>query len=56
MLILTRRQKEKINISDNIEITILTINNGQVKIGIDAPKSIAVHRNEIYERIQECKI
>ena len=53
MLILTRKLGEKINIGDNITVTLLEIKGVQVKLGIDAPKSIVIHRNEIYEKIRE---
>ena len=51
MLILTRTYGESIRIADNIKIIILAGNNGQVKLGIEAPKEITVHRSEIYEKI-----
>lgn len=53
MLILTRRTKEAIVIGDNkeIKITVLNIRGGQVQFGIDAPKSVSVHREEVYDRI-----
>jgi carbon storage regulator len=53
MLILTRKLGENIRIGDKIRIVILDIKGGQVKLGIDAPPNIAVHREEIYERIRE---
>ncbi len=53
MLILTRKLGENIRIGDDIKITILEIKGGQVKLGIDAPPQVAVHREEIYERIRE---
>ncbi len=53
MLILTRKLGENIRIGDKIRITILEIKGGQVKLGIDAPPQVSVHREEIYERIQE---
>jgi carbon storage regulator len=53
MLILTRKLGENIRIGDKIKITILDVKGGQVKLGIDAPPHIAVHREEIYERIRE---
>ncbi len=54
MLILTRRTKESIVIGDNkeIKITVLNIRGGQVQFGIDAPKNVPVHREEVYDRIQ----
>jgi len=51
MLILTRRLGEKLIIGDDIVITILDVNGNQVRLGINAPKNIAVNRQEIYERI-----
>jgi len=53
MLILTRKLGENIRIGDRIKVAILDIKGGQVKLGIDAPPEIAVHREEIYERIRE---
>ncbi|MBM3316956.1 MAG: carbon storage regulator CsrA [Candidatus Eisenbacteria bacterium] len=53
MLILTRKLGENIRIGDKIKVTILDIKGGQVKLGIDAPPEVAVHREEIYERIRE---
>jgi len=52
MLILTRKVGESINIGDDITITILGVKGNQVRIGIDAPKDVAVHREEIYQRIK----
>jgi len=53
MLILTRKLNESITIGEKIKITILEIEKGQVRLGIDAPKHIAIFRKEVYERIQE---
>jgi carbon storage regulator len=53
MLILTRRVGEVLKIGDNIDITILGVKGNQVRIGINAPKEVAVHREEIYTRIKE---
>ena len=52
MLILTRSQGETICIGDYIRITVLGTNGGQVRLGIDAPQNVEVHREEIYQRIQ----
>lgn len=53
MLVLTRKQKEAIQIGDDIEIVVLSIDGDQVKIGIHAPKSIEIHRQEVYLEIQK---
>ena len=53
MLILTRKLGETINIGDDITVTLLEIKGTQVKLGIDAPKTIEIHRQEVYERIRE---
>ena len=55
MLILTRRVGESIIIGDDIIITVFGIKSNQVKIGIEAPMEVAVHRSEIYDKIQEEK-
>ncbi|WOD07128.1 carbon storage regulator CsrA [Marinomonas sp. GJ51-6] len=53
MLVITRRTGESINIGDDTEITVLDVKGNQVRIGIKASKSVAVHREEIYLRIKE---
>ena len=52
MLVLTRKLGENIRIGDLIKITVLEVRSGQVKLGIDAPPDVKVHREEIYARIQ----
>lgn len=52
MLILTRRLNETVIIGDDITVTVLGTKGGQVRLGINAPKDIAVHREEVYERIK----
>jgi carbon storage regulator len=51
MLVLTRRPGQSIMIGNDITVTVLEIRNDQVRIGVDAPRSIQVHREEIYEQI-----
>lgn len=53
MLILSRKKEESLILNGNIEVKILEVSNGQVKIGIIAPKNVEVHRKEVYERILE---
>jgi carbon storage regulator len=52
MLILTRRHRESLKIGDNVTVTVLGVKGSQVRLGIEAPKTLAVHREEIYERIR----
>jgi carbon storage regulator len=53
MLVLTRKPKESIMIGDDIEITVVSIEGNQIKLGINAPKNIDIHRKEIYLSIQQ---
>ena len=55
MLILTRKLGESITIGDDIKVTVLGIYGRQVRLGIEAPLKVVVHREEIYERIQQEK-
>ncbi|HLB56872.1 MAG TPA: carbon storage regulator CsrA [Coxiellaceae bacterium] len=55
MLILTRRISESIIIGDDVKITVLGVKGNQVRLGVDAPKTVSVHREEIYERIKNEK-
>lgn len=52
MLILTRRISESVKIGDNVTIKILGVKGNQVRLGVEAPREIPVHREEIYERIR----
>lgn len=53
MLILTRRVGETVMIGDEVTVTVLGVKGNQVRVGVNAPKDVAVHREEIYERIQQ---
>ena len=55
MLILTRRVGESLMIGDDVVVTVLGLNGNQVRIGIAAPRDVDVHREEIYEKVQEEK-
>jgi len=55
MLILTRRVGESLMIGNEITVTVLAVKGNQVRIGINAPKEVAVHREEIYERVKQEK-
>ena len=55
MLILTRRAGESLMIGDDVTVTVLEVKGSQVRIGINAPKDVAVHREEIYQRIKDEK-
>lgn len=52
MLILTRRIGETLMVGDEVTVTVLGVKGGQIRIGIDAPKEVEVHREEIYKKIQ----
>jgi len=56
MLILTRRVGETLMVGDNVTITVLGVKGNQVRIGVNAPKDVSVHREEIYQRIQREKV
>lgn len=53
MLVLTRKKDQAIVINDNIEITLLDIQGDQVRIGVSAPRSVSIHRKEVYLEIQQ---
>jgi carbon storage regulator len=56
MLILMRRVDERLMIGDDIVVTVLAVKGQQVRLGIDAPRGISVHREEIYDRIKNEKL
>jgi len=55
MLILTRRVGEVLVIGDDVSVTVLGVKGNQVRLGVNAPKDVSVHREEIYQRVQEEK-
>ena len=55
MLILTRKTGESLLVGDDVEITVLSVRGSQVKLGVNAPKDIAVHRQEIYQKIKDAE-
>ncbi|MBR9871474.1 MAG: carbon storage regulator CsrA [Gammaproteobacteria bacterium] len=55
MLILTRRIGETLMVGDEVSVTVLGVKGNQVRVGVSAPKEVAVHREEIYQRIQREK-
>ncbi len=55
MLILTRKVGESVLIGDDISISVLSVCGNQVKLGVQAPKEVSVHREEIYQRIKQMK-
>lgn len=56
MLVLSRKPEESIIIGDEIEIVVVEIKGDQVKLGVQAPRSVSVHRKEVYEAIQEANV
>ena len=53
MLVLTRKVGERINIGDDIVVLVIEVNRGNVRIGIDAPGTVSIYRQEVYEKIQK---
>ena len=51
MLVLTRRIGEKLMIGDDVSVTVLGLDGKQIRLGIDAPKNVAIHRQEVYQRV-----
>jgi carbon storage regulator len=52
MLVLSRRLGESLKLGDDITVTVLSISGSQIRLGVDAPREIPVHRQEVYERLQ----
>ena len=53
MLVLTRRERERLKIGDEVTVTVVGTRGNEVRLGFEAPRSVPVHREEIYERIRE---
>lgn len=53
MLILTRKVNETLMVGDDVSVTVLGIKGGQIRVGINAPRDVAVHRQEVYEKIRQ---
>jgi carbon storage regulator len=53
VLVLTRKTGQTITVGDDIKITIMEVRGSQVKLGVDAPKNVMIHREEVFERIQK---
>ena len=53
MLVLSRRKDESIMIGNNIKITVMDVRGGKVRLGVEAPKDVLVHRQEVYDTIQQ---
>jgi carbon storage regulator len=53
MLVITRKPGERITIGDNVVVTVIEVRGSLVKLGVEAPKSISIHRQEIYDRIRK---
>lgn len=53
MLILTRKVNETLMVGDDVSVTVLGIKGGQIRVGINAPRDVAVHRQEVYEKIMQ---
>jgi carbon storage regulator len=53
MLVLSRKRGERIMIGNNIEVTIMGVHGGTVRLGLEAPKEVAIHREEVFRRVQD---
>jgi carbon storage regulator len=53
MLVLSRKRGERIMIGNNIELTIMGVHGGTVRLGLEAPKEVAIHREEVFRRVQD---